>query len=412
MGWIKDLFAWDFMSRKERENLIQVYTEQIEKEKVLAARQLAFELCVQRVAHSIGKCKFRIYKASKSETNALEYLLNVKPNPNQTATEFWDQVIHKLYYDGEVLVVPTQTGAFYIADSFTRDTSKVMSPQVFSDIAIGTLILKKKYKMNEVLYLRLNNENLSRYLDDTLSLCIQLIASASNSYRRANGTKAKIVLERPLENKDDKDENVRENLEKAIRKFLKEPDSLWLETKGMKLEQLDVPGTAKDTRDIKALLDDVMEITCKAFLMPTNIMTGEVTDTSKAVDDFLTFCLDGIAKLIQDGINALYVPMNEWGKGKHIKVDTKTIKHIDVLDMATSVDKLLSSGVLSINNILELLGYEPISEEWADEHFMTKNYSSIDELLKSLKDEKKGEEENAENENNEFSNGAESESQQ
>jgi hypothetical protein len=56
--------------------------------------------------------------------------------------------------------------------------------------------------------------------------------------------------------------------------------------------------------------------------------------------------------------------------------------------MASGIDKLLSSGVKTINDINRILGDEEIAEDWANRHFMTKNYSTIDELLKPVEDDK------------------------
>lgn len=125
-----------------------------------------------------------------------------------------------------------------------------------------------------------------------------------------------------------------------------------------------------------------------------NICNGDVADTSKAVDDFLAFCLDSIVELIQNEINGKHYTEDEYLKGTYMKINTQAIKHIDALDMANSVDKLISSGVYSINNILRILGEEEIDEEWANEHYITKNYSGIDSIGQSLSE--KGGKTNAE----------------
>lgn len=64
-----------------------------------------------------------------------------------------------------------------------------------------------------------------------------------------------------------------------------------------------------------------------------------------------------------------------------MKIDTNRIKHIDLLDAAGSIDKLVSSGVECINDIRALLGQPLIPEEWANRHFITKNYAQVADLL-------------------------------
>ena len=52
-----------------------------------------------------------------------------------------------------------------------------------------------------------------------------------------------------------------------------------------------------------------------------------------------------------------------------------------MFDIATSADKLISSGIYTVNMILRALEEPQIAEEWADQHFITKNYSTIQEIL-------------------------------
>ncbi|MEG2383660.1 MAG: phage portal protein, partial [Oscillospiraceae bacterium] len=58
--------------------------------------------------------------------------------------------------------------------------------------------------------------------------------------------------------------------------------------------------------------------------------------------------------------------------------------HIDLLGAATGIDKLIGSGVVCINDIRGLLGQPLIDEPWAWQHFITKNYSTVADLLNSL----------------------------
>ena len=56
-----------------------------------------------------------------------------------------------------------------------------------------------------------------------------------------------------------------------------------------------------------------------------------------------------------------------------------------VLGGAASVEKLVSSGVFSVNDVLRKLGEPEIPEAWADGHFVTKNFAAIQEELKGVK---------------------------
>lgn len=135
------------------------------------------------------------------------------------------------------------------------------------------------------------------------------------------------------------------------------------------------------SRDIKSQYDDIFDFTARGFSMPPTLAKGDVQDTEKAVDEMLTFCLDPLAQMFMQEINRKRIGKNGIQKGTKLQIDTMRVKHIDMFDIATSTDKLISSGIYTVNMILRALGEIPIDEDWADQHFITKNYSTIQEIL-------------------------------
>jgi len=67
-----------------------------------------------------------------------------------------------------------------------------------------------------------------------------------------------------------------------------------------------------------------------------------------------------------------------------LEIDSKSIKHIDLLSVSTAIDKLIASGAFCINDIRKLVGEPVIDEPWAWQHYITKNYATVEELLNSL----------------------------
>jgi hypothetical protein len=72
-------------------------------------------------------------------------------------------------------------------------------------------------------------------------------------------------------------------------------------------------------------------------------------------------------------------------KGNYLKIDTKQIKHVDLLSVSTAVDKLIGSGAFCINDIRVVCGEQIIDEPWAWQHYVTKNYEAIEAALTLLK---------------------------
>ena len=119
--------------------------------------------------------------------------------------------------------------------------------------------------------------------------------------------------------------------------------------------------------------------------MPASIANGTVQDTSKAIDEFLTFCIDPLIEILTDEINRKLFSKQQLINNYYIKFDTKSIKHIDLIDIGTSIEKLISSGFTCVNDLREACGLDLINEEWANQFFMTKNYATIEELMNSMK---------------------------
>lgn len=132
------------------------------------------------------------------------------------------------------------------------------------------------------------------------------------------------------------------------------------------------------------MIDDICEWTAKAFGVPPAAVSGSITNTKEAIDQMLTFCIDPLVAMIETEINRKRYGKEGIQNGSYIKIDTTAIKHIDLLDVAASIDKLISSGAFCIDDIREAVGKDPLNTEWSREHFITKNYSSIEELLNAL----------------------------
>ena len=62
-----------------------------------------------------------------------------------------------------------------------------------------------------------------------------------------------------------------------------------------------------------------------------------------------------------------------------------------MFDIATPADKLISSGLYTVNMLLRAIGEPQVGEEWADTHMMTKNYAGIEEILREMNSTKGGE---------------------
>jgi HK97 family phage portal protein len=205
------------------------------------------------------------------------------------------------------------------------------------------------------------------------------------SFKKSRGTKGIFEYDTiPVSGTEDR---------KAFDALINEKINKWLNGdsaalplgKGQKWQELkEKTYTSESTRDIKAQIDDVFDFFAKGFGIPPTLMRGDVQGTSDAVDLLLTICVDPLIDMLAEEINRKRNGYSAFVSGTYLKIDSKQIKHVDLLSVSTAIDKIIGSGSFCINDVRKVCGEEIIDKPWAWAHFMTKNYVSMDEAVKAL----------------------------
>lgn len=112
-----------------------------------------------------------------------------------------------------------------------------------------------------------------------------------------------------------------------------------------------------------------------SFNIPLDIFYGNKTDKSTSTNDFITFGVLPHLQIFEDGLNSKIIEKENYLKGERIKVNRFNMLHKDILDSATAMDKLFSNGY-SHNEINDIIGLPELDEDWANEHYITKNYQN------------------------------------
>ena len=120
-----------------------------------------------------------------------------------------------------------------------------------------------------------------------------------------------------------------------------------------------------------------METVARAFNIPVSLLKGDVSDVEKITRNFLTFCIDPICEMIQTEINRKRYGKTEVAKKNYLKVDTTTVMHIDIFDIAEKIDKLIASGMYCIDELRKKLGDAELNTEESKKYWITKNYQEI-----------------------------------
>lgn len=344
-----------------------------------AIKEIAWESGLRIIANAVSKCEFKTIKNGTEVKGKEYYLLNVKPNQNQNSTQFWSKVIHKLFEreDNDCLIFENNN-MLYCADDFSID-KYAFRDYVFSNISIDGLTLREVKCISDVIYLKLNGDSISRIANCTARRIEKTISSAMEGYDFKTGTHGTMELQTQAGFIGGKDpiKSSGDAFNHDFKNFFKSKNAVMPLFNGYRFNTIK-PSAEIPANELKTLLDLEFECVSRALNIPVSILRGEVADTKNAVDNLLTFGIDPLADLIGEEFTSKRYSMEEFLSGSKTYVDTTSVKHVDTMDVAASVDKLISSGCFSVNEIRALLGMSSINEDWANKHFITKNYEDIE----------------------------------
>ena len=342
---------------------------------VIMYKTLAIETCVTLIANALSMCIFDTYKDGKKVRLNDYYRFNIQSNINQNATDFWKEVTYKILTKNECLVVVVND-EFYIADSYDR-TENALVQNTYKNVVVKGYQLRDVFTENQVLFFKYNNKDIKKVVDSVYTDYSDLVALAKKLYKRSGGQKGIVTLE-TLATINQKEKEAREDLfNTQFKRWFNSDYAVLPLGRGMTYKEQENKVNINNTRDIKNIVDDVYSFVCSAYHVPTMLAMGSVAGLNDLIDSFLMFAVKPVVELIQSETNRKSYTQEQIAKMTFVKVDMKKIKLVDIQKLAVTSDKFLAGGVHSINDNREMLDEVPIQEEWANKHFMTKNYQDI-----------------------------------
>lgn len=343
-------------------------------------RDLSFWICANMIANAVGRCEFRTFRDGKEIREREHYIWNVEPNVNQNSTAFLHKLVAKLLVDGEALVISTRQregyDALVVADAWLQNGDYPSRQNEYINVQVGDVSYEKTFREREVLHLKLNHINVKPVLDGLYGAYWRLISAAMKRYEWDKGQHWKVHVGQLASGADDFTENFSRMIEQQVKTFLDSNGAILPEFDGY--AYTNEGGKANvELADIQAQMKDVLGFTAKALQIPAVLVDGSIQGTEDAQGRFLTGCIDPICDQLQDEINRKRYGYDRIQRGDYLRIDTSSIRHFDMFANAANVEKLVGSGVFSINEVLRAAGLPAISEDWADKHYLTKNIATL-----------------------------------
>ena len=371
---------FNFLEKKiDNSEISAIIAQKVER---AAFKELALHIAISYIANTLSKCEIKVYNNFKEVKNEWYYLLNVSPNPNQNASQFINQVIENYFYNGEALVT-LENDKLYCADSFNLVDDNPLKEYVYHNVTFNGHQVRKRYKASDVLHFKLDNRNVRNLVESLYSQYGEIVDLAIQTFKRTNGKKYKLVLDQ-YDAGDPKFKKLFEEvLKEQLKTFIDNDNSVYPQFSGMDLQEFST-AAAGNSNDIIAMRKETFDTTAQAFKIPLPMMYGNITNMNEIVKVFLSICIDPLADMLSEELTRKRYTFDEWKNGNFFVVDTSCINHIDILEAADKVDKLIGCGVANIDDMRNRIGWQPLNTEFSLAHWLTKNYRLATDALQEL----------------------------
>ena len=304
------------------------------------------------------------------------YRLNIKPNVNQNAVDFWKEFWCKLLYYQEVLVVPVGD-QLIIADDFVHHPEYAIREDIFEQVARGNLTFNRVFRSSEVFYLRYSTVDISSTLKSVMNLYGDLIAHAAEVYEGSGGERGVLNVNSAATGPEDFEKKYGDWINNRFKSYFSANNAVMPLFRGMTYSGKHEAVDSESSENINTMLDAAIAKVANAYKVPPAVLRGEVAGMSDAFDVLLTTCVDPLASMLACELTAKEFDQFSASRGCKVKAFTNNIKHTDIFDVAVNFDKLFADG-FSHNELCRLLGMPEIDEPWANRHFITKNYADAE----------------------------------
>jgi len=344
-------------------------------------KQWALDTCINHIARTISQTKFEyIDNGMKDNTNTTYYKLNVRPNTDESAATFWQKVVRKLIYDNEVLIVVTDTKDLIVADDFTRE-EYALYDDVFKNIVVGDFEFERNFLMSEVIYLEYNNESIANMLSGLFSDYGDIFGRLIQINLLNNQIRATLSMDANIGMTKESQEKMQSFIDKAYEAFATNDIAIVPLQKGYTYEEHSTQSQAKTSSqidDLSKLPDQILSYVARNLGIPLGLINGDTADIQGMTDNYMKFCINPIIEKITDELNAKLFTVRSYKEGKRIKA--VSIDAYDPIQKAEAIDKLISSSVFTVNQVLDMFGYPPSKDEDANKRLITKNYTSVNDV--------------------------------
>lgn len=375
------MFEWLFKSKTgDVSNVLEIIATDLTKVQLAVMAQ---EKAAGMIAKAIAKSEIVLTQGEKRRKDEEYYRLNIRPNDNETGTDFWFHVARELVATGDCVVVRMPNGKYYRANSYQMD-DYVLFGKTYSNITItdgyNEVALRYGVSSDDILHFRYGTDKLRRFADNVLNNLNDALNAVQSLETIANTPLLKYKVDANIQfrRKSVDGKVIPITLDNVLEEFKSKIDgkklAILTEQTGTSLEFMDVKKQVT-AAEVASLADVVNKECAAAYDIPLGVFNGQITEQSDATNEFITYAVSPVAEVINDTLDAKLVGQADYIKGERAFVWLAHFKHIDVIDAANSLDKLRAIG-FTLDEIFEMVGYPALNTEFSTTRALTKNYAT------------------------------------
>lgn len=350
----------------------------LEADERVYLKQSAIETCVNLMGRTISTADFRFVKDKKRVSHDFDYLINVRPNANQSAAGFWKDFIYTLLVENEVLVILSDDNELLIADSFDR-IEYALYEDKFQHVTVKNYTFKRTFDMDQVIYMTYNNKKLNRFLDGMFKDYSELFSRMIETKMYENQIRA--LAEIDTTQKLDKENQNRLNrfIQRLYQNFRQSAFAIAPKIKGFNYEEITrgQSSGSQSVEELEKLKKDVTKQVANILGIPSALVLGELSEYETAMKAYIRLTAKPLVEQINDELTAKLIEKRDYENGLRLKVFGVNEK--SPLEMAQDADKLRGSAVANGHEIRDMIGLEHSDDPIHDKFFITKNYTTSDE---------------------------------
>ena len=257
----------------------------------------------------------------------------------------------------------------------------VYTGDVFENIKLDSSDETITRKRSDVIYIKLDDKKVNSLVRLMLNEYEELFEYAKTACADATADKWSINLTQLEVGDNETKKKAREKTTKALKEFISNPKSIMPIYSGQGLNHIYKGDGKVDVTPIQNIRKEMFELVAETFKMPTSILYGNMTNTKDILNSWASVEIDPICKMLSEALSKNCLSMEDYLNGSRLVVDTTAIFHMDWFDMCEKGDKAICSGVFNIDEIREKIGEEPKNTEFSRQHWMTKNYDRIENVM-------------------------------